>query len=273
MLIHKQNIIIRRKGFVGLMLLLVAFVAPVQADNISNQMNGITLSTTRVIYPHDAKNGVTYSVTNNTSSAYLLQALILPWEGQAPNSPEDEGKSPSLTSDETQGIGSFIVLPPLQRFEPGETVTLRIRQKHNLLAQDKETIEVLSLTAIPAQADPKTLTNNNAAQLSMVLQNNLKLFYRPAGIPDYQIEKVEEQLQFSQTKTQLIVKNPTPFYVTFSSLSLGGKAVDISNARMIAPFSEQYWPLDNRATNNEVRWQLIDDKGGTYEANSRHLTQ
>ncbi|MEY0160098.1 molecular chaperone, partial [Providencia manganoxydans] len=165
----------------------------------------------------------------------------------------------------------FIALPPLKRFESEETLTLRIRQKHNLLAQDRETLEVLSLTAIPAQADPKKLQSSDA-QFSFAMQNNIKLFYRPAGLPEYNIDNVEKQLQFSRTKTELVVKNPTPFYVTFSSLRVGNAEMNLDNSRMMAPFSESTWPLDNNAT-DEVHWQLINDQGGTHDANHRRITQ
>ncbi|HHR6443057.1 TPA: fimbrial biogenesis chaperone, partial [Providencia alcalifaciens] len=128
----------------GVALLATLFVPPVRANNIQDQINGLTLHSTRVIYPHDAKNGVTYTITNNTTIPYLLQARLLPWEGNASSQTERDNTDDNLTA--------FIALPPLQRFEPGETLTLRILQKHHLLTQDKESIAQLSLTAIPAQS-------------------------------------------------------------------------------------------------------------------------
>lgn len=242
-------------------------VTSAQADNIQELFNGITLKNTRVIYPHSATNGVTYSVTNNTTIPYLLQARIISWQDQQLTKTDSE----HADETETEGSSTFIALPPLKRFESEETLTLRIRQKHNLLAQDRETLEVLSLTAIPAQADPKKLQSSDA-QLSLAIQNNIKLFYRPAGLPEYNIDNVEKQLQFSRTKTALVIKNPTPFYVTFNSLRVGNAEMNLGNSRMMAPFSESRWPLDNNAT-DEVHWQLINDQGGTHDANHRRITQ
>lgn len=264
---QKQPIKLSHGIMAGLAILLTMLTFPLLA-NTANP-NGITLNTTRVIYPHDAKNGITYTVTNNTTSAYLLQARVVPWVTK-PATENHEESNQEAHADESESSGTFIVLPPLQRFEPGETLTLRIRQKHNLLMQDRETLEVLSLTAIPAQANPKSTENTESGQLSLALANNLKLFYRPAGIPEYNIENVEKQLQFSRSKTELIVKNPTPFYVTFSSLQMGKTDVNFGDDRMISPFSEQRWPLNGNHDNN-VRWQLINDQGGTHEANSRQL--
>ncbi|HHR6054358.1 TPA: fimbrial biogenesis chaperone, partial [Providencia alcalifaciens] len=129
----------------GVALLATLFVPPVWANNIQDQINGLTLHSTRVIYPQDAKNGVTYTITNNTTIPYLLQARLLPWEGNASSQTEREN-----TEAADDNLTAFIALPPLQRFEPGETLTLRILQKHHLLTQDKESIAQLSLTAIPA---------------------------------------------------------------------------------------------------------------------------
>ncbi|HHR6031453.1 TPA: fimbrial biogenesis chaperone, partial [Providencia alcalifaciens] len=130
----------------------------------------------RVIYPQDAKNGVTYTLTNNTTIPYLLQARLLPWEGNASSQTERENTE---TADDN--LTAFIALPPLQRFEPGETLTLRILQKHHLLTQDKESIAQLSLTAIPAQSKETA----EGAHMVLAVQNNLKLFYRPAGLPEH----------------------------------------------------------------------------------------
>nr|WP_282551858.1 molecular chaperone [Providencia rustigianii] len=195
----------------GVALLTALFTQPAWANNLQDQINGLTLHSTRVIYPHDAKNGVTYTLTNNTAIPYLLQARLLPWEGSSSSKTTGDTADANLTA--------FIALPPLQRFEPGETLTLRILQKHNLLTQDKESIAQLSLTAIPAQSKDAA----EGAQMILAVQNNLKLFYRPAGLPEHNLDNIAEQLQFQRTKNTLTLKNPTPFYVTLASLSVGEK--------------------------------------------------
>ncbi|WBM60902.1 hypothetical protein M5X66_00525 [Providencia sp. PROV188] len=45
----------------GVALWVALFTQPVLANNIQDQINGLTLHSTRIIYPHDAKNGVTYT--------------------------------------------------------------------------------------------------------------------------------------------------------------------------------------------------------------------
>ncbi|CAG9406482.1 molecular chaperone [Providencia alcalifaciens] len=244
----------------GVALLATLFVPPVWANNIQDQINGLTLHSTRVIYPHDAKNGVTYTITNNTTIPYLLQARLLPWEGNASSQTERDNTDDNLTA--------FIALPPLQRFEPGETLTLRILQKHHLLTQDKESIAQLSLTAIPAQSKAAA----EGAHMVLAVQNNLKLFYRPAGLPEHNFDHIAEQLQFQRTKNTLTLKNPTPFYVTLASLSVGKNDLDLSPSRMVAPFSERQWPLDASHTANDIHWRFIDDEGGNDTMRTRQLS-
>ena len=243
--------------------MLSAITVPVFANNIKDQLNGLTLHSTRVVYPQDEKGGVTYTLTNNTPSAYLLQVRILPWDNDVAEHSEDK-----QGADEDENKTAFIALPPLQRFEAGETLTLRIRQKHNVLVQDRESIALLELTAIPAQSSETKKDNDG---LVMAIQNNLKLFYRPTGLPVHSLEKIEQQLQFQKTQTGITIKNPTPFFITFNALSVGKTDLDLSQQRMIPPFGEQSWVMDADQA-NDVHWQLITDNGGSGEKATRQLT-
>lgn len=248
---------------IGGIALLASLFQTAWGNNIQDQINGLTLHSTRIIYPHDAKNGVTYTITNNTAIPYLLQARLLPWEGNS--SSKTANDNPEVADE---NLTAFIALPPLQRFEPGETLTLRIRQKHNLLAQDKESIAQLSLTAIPAQSKEAA----EGAQMILAVQNNLKLFYRPAGLPEHHLDNIAEQLQFQRTKNTLTLKNPTPFYVTLASLSVGKNALNLSSSRMIPPFGEAQWPLDASHMGSDIHWQLMEDDSGTDKMRTRQLS-
>ncbi|HID7482830.1 TPA: fimbrial biogenesis chaperone [Morganella morganii] len=227
-------------------------VTAAQAGNLSQEQDGITLSNTRVIYPGDARNGITYTLTNNTPRPYLLQSRVLPYGDSTPEDGTGEAKKMP-----------FIVLPPLTRFEPDTALTLRIRLTQNALPQDRESVFTLALNAIPAQTDTGEQT-----RLIMSTQNNLKLFYRPAGLPPADEAVLAEQPVFRRNGNTLTVKNPSPFYITFSSLSAGNTDIDLRNARMVAPFSEQSWPLPAGAA-GDLRWQLITDDGRPGEIVTR----
>ncbi|MCS5992143.1 molecular chaperone [Klebsiella variicola subsp. variicola] len=217
----------------GLLLLLCAALSGTQAygANITDK-HGITLQSIRVVYPGQAKKGITFTVTNNTPQPYLLQSRIVPWETESTDArlAQDSHAEPSEVP--------FIVLPPLQRFEPAEVLTLRILLTRHTLPTDRESVFVLSLKAIPGQP-----SSTEAAQLLLAMQNNLKLFYRPEGLPEYSTEQFAGQLRFQHKGAQLRVINPTPYYVTFRSLSVGAQSVDSGAlSQWVPPFGELGYP-------------------------------
>lgn len=226
------------------------------AANIVSAQDGITLSTTRVIYPGDARNGITYTLTNNTLRPFLLQSRVISRDaGQQQNSDDDAEQTP------------FIVLPPLTRFEPDTALTLRIRLTKNTLPHDRESVFTLALNAIPAQQSSDEIQTS----LVMSTQNNLKLFYRPSGLPPADIEQIAKQIEFLRSNNELTVKNPTPFYITFNTLFIGNTETELGNNRMIAPFSEQKWSLQP-GISGDIRWQLITDDGRPGKIISSPLT-
>lgn len=223
----------------------VLFIALANAAGVDNQ-EGITLQSTRVVYSEKAKNGITFTVANDTEQPYLMQARVLPWVA-APENTQNEQHAQEVP---------FVVLPPLQRFEPNEKLTLRIRLTNNMLPTDRESVFVLSLKAIPRQAP-----SNEVPQLVLAMQNNLKLFYRPKGLPEYNLDQLARQLRFRQRGQQLLVTNLSPFYVTFRSLSMGGAFFDAKAlSRWVLPFGEQFYPIPVNAQ-GEIAWQLIDGVG------------
>ncbi len=223
--------------------------------------NGITLQSTRVVYPGQEKNGITFTVTNNTTQPYLLQTRVIPLAAE----PTDEShvQAPQQESHKVP----FIVLPPLQRFEPAEALALRIRLTNQTLPTDRESVFVLSLKAIPSQS-----TTDGSSRLVLAMQNNLKLFYRPEGLPAYSSEQLAGKLRFQHQGTDLKVTNPTPYYMTFSSLSVGTHPVEgTALSKWIPPFGEQAYPLP-RDAQGTVKWKLIDGDGRVTPEQSRSLT-
>ena len=230
--------------------------------------SGIKLHSTRVIYPGGEKGGVTYTLTNNTDNLYLLQTRITPFGEDAP-----EGNV-------TQPI---VALPPLQRFEAGERRTLRVRAVDTQqLPSDRESVFTLALKAIPSQqtdsADEDNSSDNASANgansgvtLQFAVQNNLKVFYRPDGLPALTAQEVSQQLNLRRQGNTLVVTNPTPYYVTFSELFVGATALaetDIN--QMVPPLGEQAYPLPETAR-GEVRWRTLNDYGVSTEEEQRVL--
>lgn len=248
--------------FSGVLLILVSLQT--WAGNI-NERNGITLQSTRIIYTEKERKGVTFEVTNDTRTVYLLQSRIDTWLSEL-SDPVD------ITETDTTLSSPFVVLPPLERLGGGEKITLRILRIRNTLPTDRESVFALQIKAIPAQSKSEVNHKKGQANIILALQNTLKLFYRPEGLPVYNARDIAESLQFQRQGTQLVVINPTSFYASFDSLSVGGKAIEDKELfRMVPPFGQQLYALPDTASSDEVRWQLLDDYGVPTEPMTRAL--
>lgn len=238
--------------YFGCALLLLASIQA-WAGNVEER-NGITLQSTRAIYSGENIKGITFGVVNDTKMPYLMQSRVDNWalELFEPIDSFDESSS-----------SPFIVLPPLERLGAGEKITLNIRRIQNTLPTDRESVFALQIKAIPAQNKAENSENSptkDQAQIVLALQNTLKLFYRPEGLPEYNAQLVAQSLQFERKGTQLVVSNPTVFYATFESLSVGGKQLgDEELFKMVPPLGQQTYSFSDIASFGEVRWQLLDD--------------
>ncbi|WP_248296115.1 fimbrial biogenesis chaperone [Pragia fontium] len=222
---------------------------------------GISFYVLRVIYPESEKRGVTLRAYNKTSSVYLMQSWIQPVD-------TDTGNVGLLNSTST--AMPFIITPPLQRFEPGEELVLRIRRTGVELPNDRESVYFISMKAIPGQPVPKDKQITPSVTLTVV--TNMKLFYRPEGLPKRGVQEAAVQLKFSQQGDTLIADNPTPFWLTFSHLSIGNYKLNNDQMRlMVPPKGQQQYHLP-QATRGDVEWQLIDEEGWNTPGQRQSLT-
>ncbi|WP_051690928.1 fimbrial biogenesis chaperone [Photorhabdus australis] len=199
--------------------LLLGNIFKVQA--VDNQ--GLSFSPMQLSYmAKDSPGGVTLSMTNHTAQNYLVQGFVSPMD-------PDTGRFDT----QAEQVTPFIVLPPLKRLEAEEKFSFRIRQLGEQLPPDRESAFVVSLRAIPGVAVPDTAEapalshrTDKASQVQVALQMNIRLFYRPQGVPDRDNATVAKQVKFSLQGTQLRVENPTPYFLTFSALKVGTQQAD-----------------------------------------------
>ena len=118
----------------------------------------VGLDRTRVIFD-GGKEATRVNITkNNTQLPYLAQGWI-----------EDEDGKKITTP--------LIVLPPVQRLEPGKQSQVKVQAlpAAKMLPQDRETVFYFNLREIPPRSD-------KANTLQIALQTRIKLFYRPQAI-------------------------------------------------------------------------------------------
>lgn len=214
-----------------------------QAQDVPSQ--GISFYVLRVMYPESEKQGVTLTADNKSSAPYLMQSWVRPVD--------------PVTGDVDLGwhglpVMPFIVTPPLARLEANGELVLRIRRNDIPLPKDRESVFFISMKALPAQKAGRE-------QMVMTVVSNIKLFYRPAGLKKRAVADMASKLTFSRAGDQLTAINPTPYWLTFSHLAVGGKVLDKPALRlMVPPFGKQSYPVSATAR-GKVSWQLIDEDG------------
>jgi P pilus assembly chaperone PapD len=156
--------------------------------------------------------------------------------------------------EKEQGPVPFIVTPPLFRLDPDQENVLRINFIGADLPRDRESVYWLNVKSIaPTQ-------KGDVNKLQVNIKSKFKIFYRPnslAGDP----MKAWQQLTFKVEGNRLVAHNPTPYFVSFFSLSVGGKEID--EPGMIGPLTRKEWPVNGAGT---IRWRAINDFGGITDS-------
>lgn len=210
---------------------------------------GISLDATRLVFSEKkSERGIAVGVTSSPTSGspYLVKARVVT----------------------TQNGGStdtpFVVSPSLFRLEPGTTNQLRIMQRHSGLAKDRESVYYLQVIAQAAGKNNDAEKQERLGGAVVVSSSTvIKLFYRPAGL-SVSPQDAMKSLQFSRKSQQLYVYNPSPYFITLSSVNVGGQAIPLSAAKqntMLAPFSGLSYA--GNPPSGQVTWKTINDYGGT----------
>ncbi len=176
----------------------------------------IALDRTRVIL-NGGDSSVSMNITNkNTQLPYLAQGWLENEQGEKINSP-------------------LIVLPPVQRVEPGAQSQVKVQAlpAAKALPQDRESLFYFNLREIP----PKSTKANT---LQIALQTRIKLFYRPAAIVPNKnavFNPWQEQLTLTRQGAGFKANNPTPYYITLvdARSSKSGKTAAGFEPLMVPP--------------------------------------
>lgn len=209
---------------------------------------GVTMDRTRVIFEGDKKS-ITLNIGNNNQELpYLAQGWLENADGQKVTSP-------------------LVVLPPVQRLEPGKSSQIKIEALPAIgtLAQDKETLFYFNLREIPPKSD-------KANVLQVALQTRVKLFYRPKAIlPPENSAPWQEKLTLTKSGQMATVNNPTPYYVTIVnaySSTLKTSGTDFAPV-MVAPFGTASLGVSSAQLGNDPTLIYINDYGGRPEVKFR----
>ncbi|MGE7959003.1 fimbrial biogenesis chaperone [Pseudomonas sp. NPDC089530] len=170
---------------------------------------GITLDGTRVVFAAPAKE-TSVIVRNQGSNDIMVQSWV------EPNSNGADADVP------------FAITPPLVRLGGKKQQVLRILYLGQGLPTNKESVFWLAVQEIPQKAK-----NENALQIA--IRQRVKLFYRPANLPDIAAnaaKSLQWKLVEQGGKTALSVTNPSAYHVSFS-----GSTVKLRTGKDTAPYT------------------------------------
>lgn len=194
---------------------------------------GVIVGGTRLIYD-GSKKEASLSVHNPDKAPYLIQSWV-------DNETDSASKVP------------FMVTPPLFRLDSNQKNMLRIVLTGDNLAIDKESLYWMNIKAIPAA---EVAENQNTLQIAV--KHRIKLIYRPAALKGTP-EELTDHLRWQRRGDSVQVINPTPFYMNFMEISVGGK--NLNNVTWVAPHSTAIFSLPTNVNGSSVSWKIISDYG------------
>lgn len=156
----------------------------------------------------------------------------------------------------------IMVSPPLFRLEKGGRSQLRLQMLTLAgLPRDRESIRYLNVTGIPS-GNPLSPERGNVKAGMVVGQGAIiKIFFRPTGL-DAPTDETWHALTATRVPGGVELSNPTPYYMSFSSLRADDKEMvaRAPQTAMLPPFSRQIFGTGS-VQKKVVKWALLNDLG------------
>lgn len=228
-----------------------ALASAADAGNAGVRSSGVTLGATRVIYPLNG-NGVSLSVTNPHDIPVLVKSSVL---------------------DETmKKEAPFIITPPLFRLDGGQRNSLNITRTGGDYPADRESLNLICVQGIPPEpdsvwgGDEKQGSDKKKVSTSvqLIIGSCIRMFVRPESLSGNPVS-VADKVSWKVTGKTLMAVNPTPFYISVSSLTFNGAKLKMARS-YIPPFAEEKIALPSgAAAKGTLKWAVTGDYGEKRE--------
>lgn len=240
-----------KKNGLGPLLAAALMLGSVNAAQAADGNGGVSLGGTRLVFD-GSKDAASMTVTNSSAAdVWLMRFWVSPY-----------GEKSDDTDTKTKAAVPFAVTPPLYRLDPKNAVQLRVNKLVDTLPADRESVFYLNNLAIPPKKGEKIYQKAVQSGLQFAVNTRIKLFYRPAAINDANaVKAAPEKLTVTPAGKTIVVKNPTPWFVTMSQLAVNGKALQTDKDTMVAPFGELSLPV--MVTHGTFSYSTVDDRGMT----------
>lgn len=148
--------------------------------------------------------------------------------------------------------GEMTITPSTTLIKPATNGVLNIHIPASGKSNNKESLYWLNIkgTQLEKPGSPEPLT--------IAIINRIKVFYRPKTLLSGSADAYKK-LIVSTCRKQLIIKNPTPYYVSFYSFKVDDK--EVMHIQMIKPYGELLAPLPASGRHSMASWQTISDTG------------
>lgn len=230
-----MSIFFVRKKTLGICAFLVSVIV---SSGTYAGSGGVGLGATRVIYNSDRAE-VPLSVSNtDPDNVYLIQSWIDTSEGQPAR--------------------DFLITPPLFKIKKKSENTLRLIYTGSGLADDRETLFLVNVKAIPSKSKAAMQEGQSTLQLAVV--SRIKLFYRPAALAGAS-QAAGAKIEVERKGDTVILRNPTPFFINLTKMAVGKYELA---STMVAPFAEEQIELP-KGTNGELTYSFLNDYGAAIK--------
>lgn len=207
-------------------------------------ISGVQVGATRIVYPSNSDEVQLTVQSKNTTASHLVQAWV--------SNIDDKGEAP------------FIATPPLMKLGAGQETIFHFMyaKKGAELPKDRESVFWANIKFIANT--PENMRDQSKLQIAS--RTRIKLFYRPTSLNNKDAFSAYEKIKFSSKGNALNIANPTPFYVTFNSITVDGKPVTAPKdtltamTMMVAPYGQISLPAKLKA-NAVIKWNSISDYG------------
>lgn len=205
-----------------------------------NAIAGFRPGLTRVIYD-ESKNEASIPVAAvGDDTYYLVQAWV---------------------DDYNKNRADFIVTPPIFKLPPESQNNISMRYVGSDLEKDRESMFWLNIKAIPSK------DASIGSQITVASKSVMKLIYRPKSLNYKDAIKAKDSLVFSISGNNLIIKNPTPYYINFGRFFIN--SVEIKDIGYAEPFGQVSKTVGT--VPNTIKYSVIDDFGGVSDPVNKKL--
>ncbi|QMI04637.1 molecular chaperone [Citrobacter sp. RHB25-C09] len=204
---------------------------------------GVIINGTRLVYQGEKKES-SLGIQNPDNTDYLVQSWV------------DTGSN-------NQAKAPFLITPPLFRLDAKEENVLRVVRTGGNLPEDRESLFWLNIKAIPSS---KHVEGANTLQIA--INTRIKLLYRPSAVKG-KPDDVADKLEWHREGNDLVVNNPTPFFMNFQSVTLNGHKVE--KATWAVPETETHFALPANTGGSTVAYSIITDYGSISKTWSKSV--